>query len=91
MEKIYSIDEILKAVNEIQTLKKKKEENINLKNKSNKKDKIPESTLRLIEQAENSIKKFLPMQISTKLPNDLLVNREKICGILQETINFDER
>ena len=58
MEKIYSIDEILKAVNEIQTLKKKKEENINLKNKSNKKDKIPESTLRLIEQAENSIKKF---------------------------------
>ena len=31
------------------------------------------------------------MQISTKLPNDLLVNREKICGILQETINFDEK
>ena len=58
MEKIYSIDEILKAVNEIQTLKKKKEETINPKNKSNKKDKIPESTLRLIEQAENSIKKF---------------------------------
>ena len=28
------------------------------------------------------------MQISTKLPNDLLVNREKICGILQETFIF---
>ena len=59
--------------------------------KINKNASLKKLTINNCNLIKNSIKKFLPMQISTKLPNDLLVNREKICGILQETINFDER
>ena len=42
----------------------------------------------------NIIKKILSklfkIKISIKLPNDLLIDRKKICGILQETIFFNE-
>ena len=42
----------------------------------------------------NIIKKILTkifkIKISIKLPNDLLINRKKICGILQETFFFNE-
>jgi hypothetical protein len=52
IEKEYSIDEILLAVDEIQNKKKKKNENI--KKITNKKDfsEVPKNTLRLIEEAE---------------------------------------
>jgi len=43
----------------------------------------------------NIIKKILTkifkIKISIKLPNDLLINRKKICGILQETFFFNEK
>ena len=53
MDRSYSIDEILLAVNEIQNKKKKKKVIIH-KNKPVSKDysKVPIDTLRLIEEAE---------------------------------------
>ena len=37
------------------------------------------------------IKKFAKIKISIKWPNDLLVKKEKICGILQEVVNFNAK
>ena len=53
MEKNYSIEEILSAVNEIQN-KKKEKKNESFKNKLFQKDysTVPKNTLRLIEEAE---------------------------------------
>ena len=53
MERRYSIDEILSAVNEIHRKEKKKTET--LKHKTIKKDytAVPKNTLKLIEEAEN--------------------------------------
>ena len=34
--------------------------------------------------------KLFKIKISIKLPNDLLIDKKKICGILQETIFFNE-
>jgi|TARA_B100000902_G_scaffold64262_1_gene70958 hypothetical protein len=55
MEKKFSINEILSAVDEIQK-KKKKEKNEAIKKSPIKKDfsEVPKNTLRLIEEAENS-------------------------------------
>ena len=55
MDKNYSIDEILNAVNELQDMKKPKKNIINKKD-LNKKDyfEIPRNTLKLIEEAEKS-------------------------------------
>lgn len=55
MDKNYSIDEILNAVNELQDMKKPQKNIINTKD-SNKKDyfEIPKNTLKLIEEAEKS-------------------------------------
>ena len=35
--------------------------------------------------------KLTDKNIKIKWPNDLLLNNEKICGILQEVINFKEK
>ena len=35
------------------------------------------------------LSKIIPKKIKIKWPNDLLVNRRKFCGILQEVIKFD--
>ena len=41
---------------------------------------------------KNLISKYYKKKIIFKKPNDLLINKKKICGILQETINkFDNR
>ena len=61
MEENYSINEILSAVNELQNFKREKK--INLITTTNKntitKSDIPPNTLRLIEDAENTIKSKL--------------------------------
>ncbi len=56
MDLNYSIDEILKAVDEINNKKKNKEEDL-IKNKSSQKNhsSVPKNTLKLIEEAEQNI------------------------------------
>ena len=61
MEEQYSIDEILKAVNELQSSNKEKKIDTIVINKpaTSKKLDIPSSTLKLIEEAEKTIKSKL--------------------------------
>tara|TARA_Y100000992_G_C21262871_1_gene492269 strand:- start:220 stop:750 length:531 start_codon:yes stop_codon:yes gene_type:complete len=42
-----------------------------------------------LKSIKKSIAKFTKKKISIKYPNDLIINKEKICGILQETIIFN--
>ncbi len=35
------------------------------------------------------LSKIIPKKIKIKWPNDLIYNREKLCGILQEVIKYD--
>ena len=46
---------------------------------------IKKITLKNCEIIKKSIQKFTKNKIKIKPPNDLLINKEKICGILQET------
>ena len=64
MEEEYSIDEILKAVNELQSSNKEKKIDTIVINKlnTNKKLDIPSNTLRLIEEAEKTIKSKLHLK-----------------------------
>ncbi len=39
----------------------------------------------------NVLKKYSKYKILIKWPNDLLIKKKKLCGILQETINHKER
>ena len=39
---------------------------------------------------KKSLEKFVNEKISIKLPNDLLINGSKVCGILQETITYNK-
>ena len=38
---------------------------------------------------KKSLEKFVNEKITIKLPNDLLIKGYKVCGILQETINYN--
>ena len=38
---------------------------------------------------KKSLEKFVNEKITIKLPNDLLIKGYKVCGILQETVNFN--
>ena len=40
---------------------------------------------------KNIITRFIKKEINIKWPNDLLVGKEKICGILQEVVNFNAK
>ena len=40
---------------------------------------------------KTSLEKFINEKITIKLPNDLLIKGSKICGILQETINYNNK
>ena len=35
---------------------------------------------------KNCLQKFIDYKVKIKLPNDILINNQKICGILQETV-----
>ena len=39
---------------------------------------------------KKSLEKFVNEKITIKLPNDLLIKGSKVCGILQETINYTD-
>ena len=51
----------------------------------NKSISIKKITLKNCEIIKKSIQRFIKNKIKIKPPNDLLINKEKICGILQET------
>ena len=38
---------------------------------------------------KKSLEKFVNEKITIKLPNDLLIKGHKVCGILQETVNYN--
>lgn len=57
MEDLYSVDEILNAVEELQDKKPKKVMIIDNKPIKKHKDDIPQNTLKLIEEAEKTINK----------------------------------
>ena len=38
---------------------------------------------------KKSLEKFVNEKITIKLPNDLLIKGSKVCGILQETVNYN--
>ena len=38
---------------------------------------------------KQSLEKFVYNKITIKLPNDLLIDGSKVCGILQETITYN--
>jgi len=40
---------------------------------------------------KNAISKYSPEKINIKWPNDLLIKNKKVCGILQETIDYKEK
>ena len=61
MKEQYSVDEILSAIDDLQKLKKKKEVETVVVNKSipKKNSDIPSNTLQLIEEAEKTIRSKL--------------------------------
>ena len=48
-------------------------------------------TYNTCEIVQKSLIKFLNKKIQIKRPNDLLINKKKVCGILQETIFFNDK
>jgi len=52
---------------------------------------IKNITFKNCEIIRKSIQKFTKNKIKIKAPNDLLINKEKICGILQETFFKDKK
>ena len=47
-------------------------------------------TLLSCKIVQQSLLKFLRMKIEIKKPNDLLINKKKVCGILQETMFYND-
>ncbi len=54
MKNQYSVDEILVAINELNSLKDKKKETYTKRSEKKSKNDIPDYTVRLIEEAEKS-------------------------------------
>ena len=52
---------------------------------------IKNITFKNCEIIRKSIQKFTKNKIKIKPPNDLLINKEKICGILQETLQNNDK
>jgi len=53
--------------------------------KINKNAKLKKITIKNCQIIKQAISKFLTKKIKIKRPNDLLLNNQKFCGILQET------
>ena len=53
---------------------------------------IKKFTLQGCQIVRNSLEKFIKEKIEIKKPNDLLIKKKKVCGILQESLNkFDKK
>ena len=71
-----------KADNIAMTLILKPEININ---------KLEGFTVAIAENIQQAIKELYGIELEIKLPNDLLLNKKKICGILTEVITIKEQ
>ena len=54
--------------------------------KINKKISLKNITFKNCKKIKKVISKLIKKKLTIKRPNDLLLNKKKICGILQETI-----
>tara|TARA_B100000424_G_C22857560_1_gene457105 strand:+ start:457 stop:987 length:531 start_codon:yes stop_codon:yes gene_type:complete len=57
----------------------------------NKKTNINKLTILNCSMVKKVLNNFIKQNIRIKYPNDLYVNKKKICGILQESINYKEK
>ena len=57
--------------------------------KINKKTQILEFTKKKLSYSKKFDENSLNKKVSVKLPNDLIVCKKKICGILQETVQHN--
>ena len=55
----------------------------------NRNEGIKSLSKKVYKLLKKSLEKFVNEKITIKLPNDLLIKGCKVCGILQETINFN--
>ena len=55
-------------------------------NKKNKISNLVKSNLKLIKKI---LSKYVKLKINIKVPNDIMINKKKICGILNETLFYD--
>ena len=53
-------------------------------------DKLDGFTVAIAENIRQSIKELYGIELEIKLPNDLLLNKKKICGILTEVVTIKE-
>ena len=56
--------------------------------KINKHKKLSKITISNCKIIKNTLQKYVHNKLTIKHPNDILINGEKICGILQETVFF---
>ena len=54
-----------------------------------KKIEIKSLSKKINTMLKKSLEKFVNEKITIKLPNDLLIKGYKVCGILQETVNYN--
>lgn len=47
-------------------------------------------TVAIAEKIQQAIKELYGIELEIKLPNDLLLNKKKICGILTEVVTIKE-
>lgn len=53
-------------------------------------DKLEGFTVAIAENIQQAIKELYGIELEIKLPNDLLLNKKKICGILTEVVTIKE-
>ena len=53
-------------------------------------NKLEGFTVAIAENIQQAIKELYGIELEIKLPNDLLLNKKKICGILTEVITIKE-
>ena len=55
----------------------------------NKKTKISNLVKSNLKSIKKILSKYIKLKINIKIPNDIMVNKKKICGILNETLFYD--